>query len=416
MKINEICDNTSEDVQKYIEQHLFDKRGIMYSGINYKTGKPFEKEFITPVKTCRRAYFDPWSYWTYEDSVMTMGLFMDGLILKYEITKDSSCLSKAEEIWKVIKQIYSSSQIHGIGSFLRPYGGFEIMHKFMEPLGTDQASPLFSALYRYQSYAESKTCEDMKRVMLNTLLWYEQQGFEYFYYKTFIHQYAPEVRHRDHANSYYLPAIAWAAKNFPEDKRWERHLNERLGYFIDKQYIMYQRGSYQQPAFCWGSDMDVLYKILGTRFFEVFNEEILEEAYIAVKEVINSYSEPGIVRRICPESANPDFQASIKLDTDEGLGDGYSQTRHHGRSRPRLEIDFLLGLASVGYKAQECIRQATGLLALRSSVPADFTQILSEDYDRLPETVHLYACSVGELMVDWWRNYWLLRNIQKKLM
>ena len=34
-------------------------------------------------------------------------------------------------------------------------------------------------------------------------------------------------------------------------------------------------------------------------------------------------------------------------------------------------------------------------------------QKLAEDYDRLPETVHLYARSVGVNLVEWWRNYWL---------
>ncbi|MCK5118919.1 MAG: hypothetical protein KAQ78_05020, partial [Candidatus Latescibacteria bacterium] len=242
------CLDTAAAVEEYVERHLFDPHGIMYSGIDSHTDAPFDRDFITPQKVPRRAAFDPWSFWTYEDSVMSMGSYLDGLVLKYEVTGDSECLSRAERIWKVISEIYSCSQVHGIGSFLRPYGGFEQMHRFIEPLGTDQASPLFSGLYRYLAHADARDATDIRRVMLKTLEWYEQQNFQYFYYKSFIHRYTPGDPLANHPNSYYLPAIAWAADTFPNDEQWRRHLDERLGYFVSGQYPVYPRGSHQ-PTF-----------------------------------------------------------------------------------------------------------------------------------------------------------------------
>lgn len=406
------CLDTAAAVEEYVKRHLFDPHGIMYSGIDSHTDAPFDRDFITPQKVPRRAAFDPWSFWTYEDSVMSMGSYLDGLVLKYEVTGDSECLTRADRIWKVICEIYSCSQVHGIGSFLRPYGGFEQMHRFIEPLGTDQASPLFCGLYRYLAHADARDATDIRRVMLKTLEWYEQQGFQYFYYKSFIHRYTPGDPLANHPNSYYLPAIAWAADTFPNDEQWRRHLDERLGYFVSGQYPVYPRGSHQ-PTFCWGSDFAILKRILGPRFDPIFTGERLDEAFEAVTEVLATYREPGILKRACPESADPDFRPVVDpgFDPRKGLGFAYSHTRHHGRFRPKNEINFLIALAAVGYRKQETARWAAELLSLRAAVPRDFTHFLADDYDLLPETVHLYARSVGIIMVVWWRNYWFLRQL-----
>ena len=51
------------------------------------------------------------------------------------------------------------------------------------------------------------------------------------------------------------------------------------------------------------------------------------------------------------------------------------------------------------------------LMLCRQHVPQDFTQgLLFEDADVLPEEVHLYAYSVGSVLFEWLRDYWLLRG------
>ncbi|MCK5734515.1 MAG: hypothetical protein KAI38_10030, partial [Candidatus Latescibacteria bacterium] len=206
--------------------------------------------------------------------------------------------------------------------------------------------------------------------------------------------------------------IAWAADTFPNDEQWRRHLDERLGYFVSGQYPVYPRGSHQ-PTFCWGSDFAILKRILGPRFDPVFTGERLDEAFEAVTEVLATYVEPGVLKRVCPESADPDFRPVVDpgFDPRKGLGFAYSHTRHHGRFRPKNEINFLIALAAVGYRKRETAQWAAELLSLRTAVPRDFTRFLADDYDLLPETVHLYARSVGIIMVVWWRNYWFLRQL-----
>ena len=406
------CARTAGRVEAYIQDNLFDPAGIMYSGIDSHTGRPFERDFITPIKVPRRARFDPWAYWTYEDSILASGLYIDGLILQHELTGDSSCLDRAAERWGIVKNVYSCSQVHGIGTFLRPYGGYQRMHQFMEPLGTDQASPLFNGLYRYLKHADERTAADITRVMLQTLEWYAAQNFEYFYYKCFLHSYDPHQAPRlgwdpsQHMNSYFLPACAWAA-NVAGDQKWQEVLHERLPLFASGHYNVC-------PAFCWGSDLTNLADIMGRRFGEFFTRDVLEGGSERCQQMLAQYGEPGTVKRVCPESAEPDFEPHVETDFDPdnwstNLGFAYFHPRHGGRARPRHEIDFLIALASLGYEREQTAAQAMELLSHRTRVPEDFTAFLSTDYDKLPETVHLYARSVGVYMVQWWRDYWLLR-------
>ena len=404
---------TAEAIERYAEANLFDRAGLMMSGIDSHTHQPFERDFITPIKVPRRAQFDPWSYWTYEDSVMSMGLYVDGLVLKYQATGEQACLDRAQQIVETIMKVYSCSQVHGKGTFLRPYGGFETMHQFMEPLGTDQSSPLFSGLYRYLPHASDAEARELRRMMLRSLEWYEQQDFSYFYYKSLIHRSTPGDPIANHTNSYYFPAIAWAAHQDQDAARWQEHLEAWLERFRTGAYPVYPKGSFQ-PTFCWGSDLPILKDILGDRFDELFTEEKLDQAFSHAREILTRYDEPGVVRRLCPESAEPGFQPSIADKSTWGvLGFAYSHTRHQGRTRPRHEIDFLLALAAIGYRSEETAGLAAELMAHRKAVPRDFTAFLSEDYEKLPETVHLYARSVGVSMLGWWRNVWLLANVMK---
>jgi len=337
---------------------------------------------------------------------MASGLYIDALVLKHQVTGDPQCLSRAERTWRVVKNVYACSQVHGIGCFLRPYGGYQVMTKFMEPLGTDQASPLFSGLYRYLRHADRRTGADIERIMLQTLQWYAAQNFEYLYYKTFIHSWNPDDELSQHANSYYLPAIACAARVTGE-RRWQKILDERLPLFANGHYNVC-------AAFCWGTDLVVLADLLGERFDRCFARPVLDAGYDYCRQMLAEYTEPGGLKRVCPESAEPGFRPHVdpKFDPEswEGnaMGFAYFATRHAGRAWPRHEADFLIALAALGYERDKVLAEAADVLLRRRRVPEDFSAFLAEDYAAMPETIHLYARSVGVGMVQWWRNAWAL--------
>ena len=131
-------------------------------------------------------------------------------------------------IWNRYKHVYYVSQVYGSGSFLRPYGGFAGgfagMSRWLEPLGTDQASALLSGQYALWKHAKGEDKKELADIILKTLSWYEQQDFRYVWYKSLIHTWTKG----SHAGSYYLPAIAFAAKVTGEEK-WQKRMALLVG-------------------------------------------------------------------------------------------------------------------------------------------------------------------------------------------
>lgn len=401
-------DRTAIQVEDYIEKRFFSPYGVMYAYIDSHTGKPFARKFIAPDDVPRRAAFDPWSYWTYEDTVCTMGHYIEGLAHQFAVTGDATLLERARKQWHKARDFYSASQVCGDGNFLRLYGSYENMFRFLEPLGTDQASPLFSGLYFYSKHAEAETREEIADIMLKTLAWYERQGFCYFYYKSFFVPWGVDCQH---GASFFLPAIALAAKRTRE-KKWRDLLKAKLALFKDPRYQLYRWG---QGSFCWGSDLVVLRELLGKEFSTWFPRSMLESSYRRCLEDLKRYNESGMSYRLCPESKKPGFKPYMfpmrpPYERDLGMGYSYFYTVHQGRQYPRHEMHFLCGLA--GLKFPGAMEQAKKLLAVYQDVPRDFTNMVADDYDELPKSVHIYARMTGTLQTEWFRNYWLLRRVE----
>jgi len=397
MNLPDALHDTAARVEDYLQRFLFDPRGIPYAGIDSHTGKPFDADYLKPIKVPRRAQFDPVSWWTYEDSAMALGFLLDARLLEHQITGNLAALQHAHQHWYTIRKIYAASQVMGAGSFLRPYGGFDGMLRFAEPLGTDQAGPLFMGMHRYLDYADAATQPEVRRIMLDTLRWYEQQNFSYFYYRFMIHEWQPPL---DHGAAYYLPAIAWAARH-DDDKRWQQHLDDRLAQMRHRPL---------SKVMNWGGELALLRSLLGDRFESWCPAGRLDPFADECSNALAAFNEPGTSQRLHPQSAEPGFVPVVQDDPEPGTGMGYAYylTVHQGRRRPTQEAGRLCALACQ-WNRTDLWGVAVASLACRQRVPQDFTAFMSEDHDALPETVQHYARSVGIIMMRWLRDYWMLR-------
>lgn len=396
--------STADAVEKYTDDNLFDGFGLMMSGIDSHTDEPFPESFITEEKVPRRANFDPWSYWTYEDSIKTAGHYMEGLVLKYELTDDEAALDRAKEVWSSCWDVFSQSEVYGgLGCFLRPYGGFDKMETFGEPLGTDQAAPLLYGSYRLLEHVDGNTRTRIVDMLVRTLKWYADRNYTHRYYKSFTVSWHPPLHHQA---SFYLPALALAAVETQDEHWWndlETHLDRQLN---DDAFVESERGV------AWGfkqGGLLILQEILGDTFEEYLTPNTVDQMSDEVTAWLSEYDEDW-VKPICPESTDPGFEPyqSSEVDPYDGFGWAHNAWVHGGRERPRHEITVLTQLAGLG--RDDAIEQAIDLLELRRTVPEEFTQWLSDDYEDLPDAVHIRSRSVGAVMVDWWRQYWVLRS------
>jgi hypothetical protein len=391
--------NTATQVERYINEHLFDPDGLMYSYVDVRTGKPFEEDYA--VRSASRAELkgnvrssrgkpwsihhyansDPVTYWSYEDTISTAGYYIEALVLKYEVTGDSKALEQAFTIWNTYKQVYYASQVYGIGSFLRPYGGrvggFEGMRRWMEPLGTDQAICLLCGQYALWKHAKGEEKKELADIIIKTLSWYEQQDFRYLYYKSLIHTWEKGR----HAGGYYLPAIAFAAQVTGE-KKWQKLLQEKLP-------LAQVSGSDLMGTFKWGSDLVMLADLLGADFEQAFPRALLASGYEEALKYLATFTPP---------------EMSAPVPAWWGGGSA-------ARMRPGQEgFYFLCGLVGLGHPG--AAEKALSVLSASKKVPEDFTVFLTEDSEKLPEAryVQLQARGVGFTLVIWYRNFWILRK------
>jgi len=399
------CDlnNTVVEAESYINEHLFDPDGLMYSYIDVRTGMPFAEDyarecrhFSTPSEAWSihlRADADPVTYWSYEDTIATGGYFMEALILKHEVTGDGAALERAFRIWRTYRNVYYASQVHGIGSFLRPYGGFAAgfagLGRWMEPLGTDQAGPLLTAQYALWKRAGDTEKQELADIMVNTISWYERQDFRYLYYKSLIHAWTRDWCHAfadfchadgyctPHAGSYYFPALAFAAR-VTNDGKWMRHFREKLP-------LSTGSGRELMDTFKWGSDLVMLADLLGPEFDRMFPPKLLAAGRDEALRELALFDQPGMTARgfMGPES--------VTRPGEEGF-------------------HFLCALAELNCPG--AAEPVARMLSQPTRVPEDFTVFTVEDADRLPRKgyVQLQARAVGRPLVLWYRDYWRLRK------
>ncbi len=403
-------ESTALAAERYINEHLFDPDGLMYSYIDVRTGKRIDPATVEHLRRPFRGHDDPATYWSHEDSILVGGLYMEALVLKHEVTGDVAALEQAFRMWNAYKLVYYASQVYGIGSFLRPYGGFsggfEGMIRWAEPLGTDQASPLLSAQYALRRHAADPDRREIADIAVKTLSWYEQQDFRYLWYKSLMHLWQSG---QQHAGSYYLPALAFAARVTGEAK-WRELFEEKLRLFDDPScYNVYE-------SFNWGGDLIMLADLLGPRFIEAFPAAMLGHGYQKWSEQRATYSMPGMVRYVChqnPEVFEPDFRP-FKIPIGHPNLDAC--VIHQGRERPGSGAGshFLCALAALDYPG--ALEEALEVAGVFKRVPEDFTIFLAEDHDLLPEDgmTRLQARLVGGGMVGWYRNYWRLRKAMKR--
>jgi hypothetical protein len=397
---------TAEEVERYIREHLFGPDGLMYSYIDVRSGKPLEPAAVEHLRRPYRGHDDPATYWTHEDSVLTAGLYMEALVLKLEVTGDPPALEEAWRVWEPYRLVYYASQVFGSGAFLRPYGGFaggfETMARWAEPLGTDQASPLLSGLYGLWRHASGPAKDEIADIVVATLSWYERQGFRYLWYKALMHEWQST---QQHAGSFYLPALAFAAK-VTGDGKWREHLQERVLLFRDPAYNAYE-------TFNWGGDMVMLADLMGPQFREAFPQALLDRGREMWREQRATYTMPGMVRYVChqnPEVHEPDFEPFTVPRGIYNLEPDFLV--HQARERPASGAGshFLCALARLGDPG--ALEEAAEVAGHFRQVPEHFTVFLTEDHDRLPEDgcVRLQSRLVGTGMVGWYRNYWALRK------
>lgn len=220
--------------------HFMDRDGLIYSCVDRTTMRPFTQEFYeTQVWSPHAIHENRADFLAYEDTMNNMGVYLDMLKYAYLGTGDAYYLDEIHRVCRLLVRIFDKSQSIEPGFFKRPYGGLGAVRQRQEPLGTDQAYAILAGTREVYDLLEPDLQAEVKRMTVDSLLWYARQGYRYVYYH--IHYHAIEAGPFDkgtfggrHALSYYVPALLWCyeitgERRFIDDYHWmfDRYIRDR---------------------------------------------------------------------------------------------------------------------------------------------------------------------------------------------
>ncbi len=212
-------------IQEVIEKLFRDPSGLMRSGVNGKTMKPYTPEDVTDRQ------FGVGSSWenasipreyknianNFENCHETNGRYLCGLVDKYKVTGDAAVLELARRTVDAERRLWEEAgKVHryGLGWMPKPYAGMEKLAA-MDECSVDQYSDLTAGLEKY--YHELAT-EEEREVLREMFLSFADWWIDHNYTTSYFGRTVWWDRVHDLAQSYFLYLFTLAYHLSPKKK------------------------------------------------------------------------------------------------------------------------------------------------------------------------------------------------------
>ncbi len=142
-------------IRAFIEAHLLDDHGLVYSYVNAETLKPWtdgELQACNLMPVCHANVNSPAEYYAYENSLMGTGEYASSQVARYQATGDPEALTAAGRQIHAIIQVFQQGARFEKGFLPKPFGGVRGCACAHE-LSHDQQIKALVALCDYRPYA-----------------------------------------------------------------------------------------------------------------------------------------------------------------------------------------------------------------------------------------------------------------------
>lgn len=166
--------NSFQTVLSFVEEHMIDPVGIVYTQIDKTTCRPPTEEIFRD--TSRESMIEGYTqaeFWAYENCGMTTGAYMMALLV--EPTPEHLIL--ARRCFNALKWIYETGKHWEEGFFPKVYG-----KRFSRQTSTDQVLYAASALHRYYPYASKSEKADIAQMIPAMLRFWVNRRYILTYY------------------------------------------------------------------------------------------------------------------------------------------------------------------------------------------------------------------------------------------
>ena len=357
-------------MRDFVEKHMVDECGLVYSFLNAKTLKPWMDSELNAYNlqpVCHSNVNSPADYYAYENSLMATGEYAVSQVVRFEVTGEGEALCTAGHQVNAIMQVFYQAQLFEKGFLPKPFGGIRKC-AYSHELSPDQQVKCLVALRAYQRYApasQKRTIDDYIVAMAD---YHQARGFIHPRRESFV--VTPE--NRPHAISILVPLLMCAC-NITGDSKYRDAL-KRFNPILDD----YAHGKFQ------------IHFNLAALMVEGF--------HLAISEGLDDDRLKTAIRKL--------WDAHIGLVLDEGLG-YIDETR----TRKSSEVLRMSGMAPIVdyYFPKLCARQL-GLFLLQKNTNPKRLLYINEDSDPRPYHGPLSE-SICELAVgSWLMGYWRMRK------
>lgn len=225
-----------------IETCLVDNNGLLMSGIDISTMKPFPRGYFEGKNFHDypgRSWSDYCEFIQYENVGMCSGAYLAAMTWKYAVTKEPSALEKACRTFRGIKYLFDASQFIEEGYYCKCHGG-----KMSDMISSDQYIYTMWGLNEFMRFAdagERAQCVEMIDKM--TSFW---------------------IR-RDYSHPYYGRSLNWPIERFPGFSWLAYHHTGKKKFLDEYERLCRLPEVIEKIPFCGYSSLEDLLKQTGER-------------------------------------------------------------------------------------------------------------------------------------------------------
>ncbi|OPY85898.1 MAG: hypothetical protein A4E71_01865 [Smithella sp. PtaU1.Bin162] len=171
------------NVEEWLEQHYLDGNGIVYTFLDKQTCQPPEEALFHDTGPRKNVWdfsvegFSRSEVAAYENCGMCTGSYLQALLFRYRVEKDSVALDRAGRCFRALCYIYELGKQFEEGFFPKIYG-----NRFSYETSTDQVLYTVMALDKFYEYAAPQEQAAIRVMIPNMVMFWVKRNYRYTYF------------------------------------------------------------------------------------------------------------------------------------------------------------------------------------------------------------------------------------------
>jgi hypothetical protein len=167
----------AREIEAWIEAHMVDTNGIVYTFVDRTTGKPLTNDVVESVDHIKLPRGSTAGWWAYENCTMVTAAYMQGLLFRFEREGDLQALARARRCFQALLHIYEMGKEVEEGFMPKIYDNL-----LTAETSSDQVLFGMCALDHFHPHATPAEQKQISRMIANMTRFFLKRGYKYTYF------------------------------------------------------------------------------------------------------------------------------------------------------------------------------------------------------------------------------------------